>query len=64
VYGTKGRWTEKVSGAIPLLPLWAFVACSRVTFTFTFLSVAAIYKNKIGFKILMAIFRVIMKHAL
>jgi hypothetical protein len=25
-----------MSRAIPLLTLWAFVACSRVTFTFTF----------------------------
>jgi hypothetical protein len=26
------------SRAIPVLPLWAFVACSGVTFTFTFIS--------------------------
>ena len=30
---TRG-WRE--SRGIPVLPLWAFVACSRVTFTFTF----------------------------
>ena len=28
----------KKSRAIPLLPLWAFVACSRMNFTFTFTS--------------------------
>ena len=27
----------KKNSAIPLFPLWAFVPCSRVTFTFTFL---------------------------
>jgi hypothetical protein len=30
----------KESRAIPLLPFWALVACSRVNFTFTFTSVS------------------------
>jgi hypothetical protein len=30
----------KESRAIPVLPFWAFVACSRVNFTFTFYCIA------------------------
>jgi hypothetical protein len=30
------RRGDRKSRAIPLLPLWAFVACSRVTFTFMY----------------------------
>jgi len=34
------------SRAIPLLPLWAFVACSRLNFTFTFLSTGVVVTDE------------------
>jgi hypothetical protein len=38
---------KEKSIAIPLLPLWAFVACSRVTFTFTHFTL--LYISLLGF---------------
>jgi len=35
---TRSEDKEREELSIPLLPVWAFVACSRVTFTFTSLN--------------------------